>query len=145
MQTLITWQQLITYLFIFLAFYYATVLALFYRHDLMRLAGRFGKDKANHDKDDDLSDEENSDPDNKDKFFEQVQELMSDYKTVFNNITNAPISRTKLIDDIRAKVQRYPQIKGTQYQITLTSHIEQETENRLGIKLSDEELESIWR
>lgn len=57
MQTLITWPQLITYLFVFLTFYYATVLALFYRHDLIRLAGRFGKDTANHGRDDDRADE----------------------------------------------------------------------------------------
>lgn len=142
MKAIITWSELTTYLFLFLLFYYTAVLVLFYRHELVKLAGRFKSNVAPVDDDSDLPEQEASNY--KEQFLEQVQNLMKDCNAIFSNITNAPLSREKLVSDIKSKVGRYPQIKDSEYQISLTNHIEQEAENRLGIKLSEEELEAIW-
>lgn len=140
MQSLITWNELLTFLFCFLALYYTTVLALFYRHDLVRLAGRFKSSKPLA-----VEPKAPADKDTSKDIFEQVQRLMQDCRNIFRNTNNAPIQRDKLIESLRAKVQSYPIIKGSHFEVTMTNHIEQETENRLGIRLSNEELDSIWK
>lgn len=140
MQTIITWNALINYLLIFLICYYTTVLALFYRHDLIRLAGRFKNSERIV-----VEGDANDDANHSETVLNYVRNLMLDCKDIFYNRTNTPILKEKLIEDIRTKVQRYPMIKGSQYEITMTNHIEQEVENRMGIRLSEDELASIWR
>lgn len=131
---------MINYLLIFLFCYYTTVLALFYRHDLVRLVGRFKNSKQIV-----VEGDVNDDVNHSETVLNHVRNLMLDCKDIFYNRTNPPILKEELIEDIRTKVRRYPMIKGSQYEITMTSHIEQEIENRMGIRLTEDELVSIWQ
>jgi hypothetical protein len=142
---LMTWQQLLIYLFIFLIIYYAAVLALCYRHDLVRLGSRFIKsgspDKVYETEESHLSDEEKD----YDNLYNSVHNLMKDCRDTFININNAPVDRDRLIADLRNRVKLYPQIKGTAFQVSMSNHFAQEASHRLGIELEDDELEQIWQ
>ncbi|WP_157097964.1 hypothetical protein [Niabella ginsenosidivorans] len=145
MQSVITWEQLLIYLFIFLIIYYAVVLALFYRHDLVKLGNRFTKQEladAGYLTEESASSNEGSDYD---ALYNNVHELMKDCKDIFINVTNAPIDKARLIADLNQKVKSYPQIKGTAFQISMSNHIAQEASHRLGIELENDELEQIWQ
>ncbi|MGC4233243.1 MAG: hypothetical protein QM594_09730 [Niabella sp.] len=142
MQNVITWEQLSIYLFIFLILYYAVVLALFYRHDLVRLGNRFTKEGSPDTVDDT---EESLSSDEGDTLYTDVHELMKNCRDVFINVTNAPIDKVKLIADLRSKVKLYPQIKGTAFQASMSNHFAQEASHRLGVELEDDELEQIWQ
>jgi len=134
MQSLITWNELFIYTILFLIIYYAAVLAVCYRQEVLKLASRIKKS------DEDLS---NDTIDNS-SLYDQVHDLMQDCKAVLSNITNAPINKGKLIEELQLRVKRYPEVKGTAFQISLSNHFEQEADHRLGIVLSDQELEKIW-
>jgi hypothetical protein len=143
MQSLITWNQLGSYTIIFLIFYYAAVLAVCYRQEVLKLASRFKRF------DEDLSNDtiDNSSFTNQDQqvqLYDRVHDLMQDCKAVFRNVTNAPVNKDKLIEELQHRVKSYPEIKGTAFQISLTNHFEQESDHTLGIVLSDRELEKIW-
>lgn len=143
MQSLITWSQLFVYLMIFLPIYYAAVLAVCYRREVLKLASRFKKL-------DDLSikqaefDKLVLNNDQPAKLYDKVHDLMQECKAVFSNVTNAPINKGRLIEELQQRIKRYPEVNGTAFQISLTNHFEQEAEYRLGIKLNDKELEQIW-
>jgi len=143
MQSLITWNELFIYTILFLIIYYAAVLAVCYRQEVLKLASRIKKS------DEDLSNDtiDNSSfasQDQQVQLYDQVHDLMQDCKAVLSNITNAPINKGKLIEELQLRVKRYPEVKGTAFQISLSNHFEQEADHRVGIVLSDQELEKIW-
>ncbi|GEM_PF-7071148 len=147
MQSLITWSQLFVYLMIFLPIYYAAVLAVCYRREVLKLASRFYHPEE-------LQLEEADDNEQKgyvsgsqsDKnMYDTVLQLMQEWKGIFNNVTNAPIHKGRLIEDLASMARKYPSIKGSSFQISLSNHVQQEADYRLGLKLTDEELEAIWK
>ncbi|MBZ4187622.1 hypothetical protein [Niabella beijingensis] len=145
MQNVITWEQFLICLLVFLLIYYVIVLALYYRDDLGKLGKRFGKqDGANA-----MYKKGNSSiPREKHEYeslYDSVHELMKECRGVFSNTNNAPIDRGKLIADLSDKVKAFPQIKGTAFQISMSNHFAQEASHRLGVELNDNELEEIWQ
>ncbi|WP_157558143.1 hypothetical protein [Niabella aurantiaca] len=140
MQTIMTWGQLLTCLFIFLVCYYAAVLALCYRHDLVTLGSRFMKQELR-----DAENESSGEESDYEALYTSVHELMRDCKDVFTNVTNAPIDKNRLISDLSRKVKLHPDIKGTAFQVSMSNHIAQEASHRLGVELEDDELERIWQ
>lgn len=145
MQSVITWEQLLIYLVIFLIIYYAVVLALFYRHDLVKLGNRFAKPESQHTVYQTEAPASSNERSDYDALYNSVHELMKDCKDVFVNVTNAPIDKARLIADLNRKVRLYPPIKGTAFQVSISNHIAQEASHRLGIELEDDELEQIWQ
>lgn len=145
MQSLITWNELIIYTILFVIIYYAAVLAVCYRQEVLKLASRFKRlDSRSAEEDEEIYDPAIPNQDSSEQLYDRVHDLMQDCKTVFSNITNAPINKDKFIEELQRRVKKYPEVKGTAFQISLTNHFEQEAEYRLGIKLNDKELEQIW-
>lgn len=141
---MITWEQLLIYLFIFLVCYYTAVLALCYRHDLIRLGSRFMRRQSpdgEYEVEEQISGEEND----YEVLYNHVHNLMKDCRDTFININNTPVDKDRLIADLNRKVKLYPQIKGTAFQVSMSNHFAQEASHRLGIELEDDELERIWQ
>lgn len=145
MQNLISWEQLFIWLFILLFVYYAVVLTLFYRQDLLKLRSRFTKSAGPNYAHVEQSRVAVREDQEYEDLYNTVHELMKDCRGVFGNVTNAPVDRNQLIADLSRKVKLYPQIKGTAFQISLSNHFAQEASHRLGVELEDEELEKIWQ
>ncbi len=147
MQSLITWNQLGSYTILFLIFYYAAVLAVCYRQEVLKLASRFKRlsDSPMEEEDVDAKELEVSQMDKVSTIYDTVYALMQDWKVIFSNVTNAPIHKGKLIEDLRKMAQKYPTIKGTSFQISLINHIQQEADYRFGVTLTEEEIEAIWK
>ena len=147
MQSLITWNELFFYIILFLIIYYAAVLAVWYRQEVLKLASRFKKfsDSPMEEEDVDVKESEVSQMDKASTIYDTVHALMQDWKVIFSNVTNAPIHKGKLIEDLRKKAQNYPTIKGTSFQVSLINHIQQEADYRFGITLTDEEIATIWK
>lgn len=144
MQSVITWEQLLIYLFIFLIIYYAAVLALFYRHDLVLPGSRFTRQQSpggKYEPEEKPTGEEN----NYEALYNNVHELMKDCRDTFVNVSNAPVDKDRLIADLSRKVKLHPEIKGTAFQVSMSNHIAQEASHRLGVELDDDELERIWQ
>jgi len=147
MQSLITWNELFIYTILFLIIYYAAVLAVCYRQEVLRLASRF-KIPGDFPEDQEDADEEEpglSKREQDSKIYDTVHQLMQDWKVVFSNVTNAPIHKDKLIEELHKKAQNYRAIKGTSFEVSLTNHVQQEADYRLGITLTDEEIATIWK
>lgn len=140
MQSVISWGQLLSYLFIFLIIYYAAVLALFYRHDLVLLGSRFMKPELR-----DAERESSGEESDYETMYNSVHELMKDCRNTFTNVSNAPVDKSRLIADLNRKVKLHPEIKGTAFQVSMSNHIAQEASHRLGVELDDDELEKIWQ
>lgn len=147
MQSILTWNQLLSYLFILLIIYYAAVLAVCYRQEVLKLASRF-KIPGDFPKDQEDADEEEpglSKREQDSRIYDTVHQLMQDWKVVFSNVANAPIHKEKLIEELHNKAQNYPAIKGTSFEVSLTNHVQQEADYRLGIILTEEEIATIWK
>lgn len=143
MQSVITWNELFIYTILFLIIYYAAVLAVCYRQEVLKLASRFKKfneDLSN----DTIENPSTTNQEQQAELYDRVHDLMQDCKAVFSNVNNAPMNKEKLIHELQLRVKRYPAVKGSAFQISLTNHFEQEADHRLGIVLSDQELEKIW-
>lgn len=140
MQT-ITWGQLFLCLFIFLLCYYAAVLGLYYRAELVAIAGRFNMGSGGSESKDDVEEE----PQERVTIYDEVRAVMEASREVFKRHTESPLNKDQLIEDLRAAIRKYPKIKGTSYETSLTNYIEQEVDHRFSTRLSDEELEGIWR
>ncbi len=147
MQSILTWNQLLSYLFILLIIYYAAVLAVCYRQEVLKLASRFNRLNDLPVEEDDFDDQEAdvSKREQESKIYDTVHQLMQDWKIVFSNVTNAPIHKDKLIEELHKKAQNYPAIKGTSFEVSLTNHVQQEADYRLGIILTEEEIAAIWK
>lgn len=147
MQSVITWNQLFICLIIFLILYYAAVLAVSYRQEVLKLASRLKKisDSPMEEEDVDVKEAEVSQMDKASTIYDTVHALMQDWKVIFSNVTNAPIHKGKLIEDLRKKAKNYPTIKGTSFQVSLINHIQREADYRFGITLTEEEIEAIWK
>ncbi|HMR81983.1 MAG TPA: hypothetical protein PKE30_02590 [Niabella sp.] len=144
MQNVITWEQLLMSLVVFLFVYYALILFIFYRHDLPFLSSYLKKESSlapylsGH-----IADSDNEEPEN--ILYNSVHELMEKCKPLFNAAAGGEITKEYLLNSLRLRVQKYPQLKGTAFQIAVSNHIEQEIDHRLGITLTDSEIDSIWR
>lgn len=142
---MITWEQLLIYLFISLIIYYAVVLALFYRHDLVRLGNRFTKQERSNDLYKMEEKSSHNEGNDYDYLYNSVHQLMKDCRDTFVNVSNAPVDKDRLIADLSRKVKLHPEIKGTAFQVSMSNHIAQEASHRLGVELDDDELERIWQ
>ncbi|MGN7785791.1 hypothetical protein ACTJIJ_14790 [Niabella sp. 22666] len=147
MQSIITWNQLLSYLFILLIIYYAAVLAVCYRQEVLRLASRFKRPGDLSAEEEDFDDQETgvSKREQDSTIYDTVHQLMQDWKIVFSNVTNAPIHKDKLIEELHKKARNYPAIKSTSFEVSLTNHVQQEADYRLGIILTEEEIAAIWK
>jgi hypothetical protein len=140
MRAVITWEQLLIYISIFLGVYYVFILLLFYRKEWfglvkrkpvqrMRMTG--GETKTNSDPPDAI-------------LYNSVLELMEDCKPVFHAAIQQSLDKAQILEALRVRLREYPQIKGTVFQISMTNHIGQEMDHRFNMVLTDEETELLW-
>lgn len=146
MQSVITWEQLSIYLSVFLFLYYAAIILLFYRKDisLIRSSRKNGAPSlAPYVSPSPASTNSTIEPDT--ILYNSVHELMEDCKPVFQAAVNQQLEKEQVIESLRIRVQRYPQIKGTAFQVAVTNHIAKELDHRLGMILQDDEASALWQ
>lgn len=143
MQSVISWEQLLIYVLVFLCCYYAVILFFYYRRDLSLLftSTRSGHSLAPHAAPA-VGDPAAAAADT--ALYNSVHELMQDCKPVFQAADSQQLDKDQVLDALRVRVQQYPQIKGTSFQIAVTNHIAQEMEHRLAMQLTDPEADTLW-
>jgi len=138
----ITWEQLLIYGAVVLGVYYALILLLYYRKELQGLASRkqvglqpyLSAETENH---------RREAPDA--TLYNNVLELMEACKPVFQAAVQQQLSKQQVLDSLQVRIKAYPQISGTAFQLAVTNHLAQELEHRLGMALTDDEADMLWR
>lgn len=143
MSSLITWGQLITYLTVFLFIYYAIVLLLFYRTDLLHIA-KIGKRNPQGRSMFLQTGASIPEQTSEATLYNTVHELMEECKLVFQAAISQKLEKEQVIESLKVRIKKYPQLKNTAFQIAVTNHIEQELDNRCGIVLLEHDVESLW-
>ena len=69
---------------------------------------------------------------------------MEDCKPVFQAAIQQQLAKEQILEALRVRLREYPQIKGTAFHASMTSHIAQELDHRLHMVLTDEETELLW-
>lgn len=139
----VTWAEYFTFLSIGLIIYYAAVLLLYYRGDLVQLMT--GKRKLAIAKprgeEPGLNNVNSSDPgtEENEALFGQANRLMSELKEVFQN----DFIREELVMALQLKLREYSALKETPFRISINNYIERESEKR-SIRLSEEDLRVLW-
>ena len=139
----VTWAEYFTYLATGLAIYYAIVLFLYYRGDLLQLlSGRRKLVIAKPQGDEPgLISNTSSDiaAEGNEAMFGQANQLISELKEVFQN----DFIKEELIMALQVKLREYPALKETPFKISINNYIERESE-KCSIRLSEEDLRVLW-
>ncbi len=139
----LTWGSYIVVAIALLVVYYVAIGLVYYRRDISQLlaaskAGGSLKPYASS-----LSSSSHTaEPDM--GLYNTVHALMEDCKPVFQAAVSQQLEKTLVLEALHLRVQRYPQIKGTAFQVAMTNHITQELEHRLSMTLTDEEANDLW-
>jgi Flp pilus assembly protein TadB len=146
MNSVITWSQLITFLIVFLAFYYAIVVLVYYRKDLSFLA-RTSKRSATemsgfHRV---TSSSAKAGSSTEDVSYAAVHDLLEDLKPVFEALVTQSLAKEQVLEALQIRVRNYPTIKDTGFQTAVNNHIEQELQARSGMVVLDHELVTLWQ
>lgn len=147
MMSRISWEQLSFFLTVALFLYYIVVVFVFYRKDLLATfkAGSSGKSKpepylAQTDSSPALH---TSDSDK--VVYNQVLELLQDCKPVFQAAADQSLEKEQVLEALQLRVQKYPQIIGTAFQVAVSNHIDQEVQARCSFSLEESDIEKLWR
>lgn len=148
MKGMMSWEQLIFYVFVFLIVYYILVLLIFYGRTLV------GRSHGPHNTNPRSRPFENVNTSllrktdkttlQEDTIYTQVMELMEDLKPVFKAAVDDKPGTSQIITALRLRVQRYPGIKGSSFQSAITTHIEQTLQQSTGLLLSAEDISQVW-
>ena len=140
MRAVMGWEQLLIFLAVFLGVYYTLILLLFYRKELFGLVKRKPARRVHATAAE--SEQRGEQPDR--ILYNRVLELMQDCKPVFKAAVEQSLEKEQVLAALRVRLQQYPEIRGTAFQISITSHIAQEMDHRLNMVLTDEETELLW-
>jgi len=139
----ISWTEYFTFLATGLLIYYAVVLFLYYRGDLVQLLSVKRKLVIAKPQGDDpgLISISSSDPsaEGNEAMFGQANQLISELKIVFQN----DFIKEELIMALQVKLREYPALRETPFRISVNNYIERESEKR-SIRLSEEDLRVLW-
>lgn len=146
MDSRISWGQLLNFIGVFLFFYYAVILLVFYRRELSTIIKTRVRKKVNHAPhlSPQVSGNGGSTGARDEVVYSQVLELMQDCKPVFHAAVEQSLEKEQILDALQVRLRKYPQVKNTAFQVAVSNHIDQELQNRRGLSLSDSELESLW-
>lgn len=142
----ITWEQFLTFTAILMAIYYGYIIVAYFRKDIMVLAARPPEKKSgtnplpagNH------AGLPQSGINTYDIHISTVHELMDELNNIFRKCASQDFKKPEFLMAVQLKLGSYPQIKGTPFQVSVTNHIETEALSKCGIRLEEEELQSLW-
>lgn len=139
----VSWVEYFTVLAIGLLIYYAVVLFLYYRSDVLQLLN--GKRKLvvakpqsaepglHNDAFPDASTKENE------EVFGEANRLIAELKEVFQH----GYIKEELTMALQLKLREYQALKQTPFRVSINNYIESESEKR-SIRLSEEDLRVLW-
>jgi len=146
MRTVMTWSELLVYLAISNAVYYCIVISIFFRRELRAMVLRRGETRARVSNEQVAKGgavEEAAHTDA--SLYHQVHELLEECKLVFRAAADESLDKSQLLEALQYRLRKYPSVRGTSFQISVTNHIEQEVEHRCQIRLTEQELEELWQ
>lgn len=141
MVTIISWSECLTYVGIGLIIYYAVVVAIFYRMEFIALLK--GRHSQRRDEPNTSAAPASAAPEN--ILYNEVLELMQDCKPVYQAAVEQSLEKTQIIEALRLRLKKYPQVIGTAFQVAVSNHIEQELQARCGLSLNESDIASLWR
>ena len=141
----ISWNGFITAVGVLLFIYYAVVLFLYYRRDILRLVKEGLKRPEPRDKDvlnefkPEFSKSERDPPD-----LSNVHELMDELNTLFASAAERKFPKEELLMALQSKLQGYPQLKDSFMRSSINYHIAQESQVQCGFTMDESELAKLW-
>lgn len=133
-----SWSQYLLILLIALLLYYSYVLLRYYPGDIRRL---FSSRKPGN-KPIDEGDELSALTDEKD--FPAARELVQILSTVIRHASQHNYVKEELIMALSQEVKKYPQLKGSAFQVAVNNQIEKDVSEWCKIKFDREDLKKIW-
>ncbi len=149
MHHLISWTQYILFSFAALLLYYVTVCLKFYRKEILQ-AG-FGKKKINpaplvkerslFGKNEPVSTTES----NKNNLTSTVHEFVYELKALLQQLAVQKEEKNEMLNSVEKLINKYQTLKGSHFQTGLANLIAAETDTICGLRLSEDELISLWK
>lgn len=154
MKGLISWESLVICLAIFLFIYYTLILLIFFGGPLFSRLKKTGLGNVvsqpveNTTSSDNLTGKQAQSRGSADRkenvLYTQVIEFMEDLKPVIQSAGRDKLDASQIIEAIRIRLQRYPNIKGSTFQEAVSTHIERRLQLETGLLLSQKDIESLW-
>lgn len=140
-----TWGELIGYVALVNGVYYAAVAGIFFRRELGGLLAKRTRESLNPS----LSKRElrrvsTETSSRETTIYNAVHELLEDCKQVFQAAVEESLEKSQILEALQVRLRKYPLVKGTSFQIAVTNHLEQELDNRCGLKFSESDIEQLW-
>ena len=132
----ISWQQFLTAALILVATYYLIVAILFYRREIRQLAaGR---------KDSRTATQPPNTTSTEDEQFAQATLLKNSVEEIIEMAVHQSWIKDELLTGLASRLELYPDLRNTPFQIAINNHISQQTQARCNIALLDQDLKLIW-
>lgn len=142
----ISWGQFLTVIGALMAIYYLYIIIAYFRKDIKSLAAkRPGNGRGTqHTVTGNSPDLPPPGTNTYDTHISTVHELMDELNNTFNKCASQGFKKPETIMAIQLKLGGYPQLKGTPFQVSVNNQIATEALGKCGIRLEDEELQSLW-
>lgn len=145
MRAVMTWGELIGYAALVNGVYYTAVVGIFFRRELGGLFAKRGRESLSPS----LSKRESGGASTETSsseatIYNSVHELLEDCKQVFRAAVEESLEKSQILEALQVRLRKYPSVKGTSFQIAVTNHLEQELDNRCGLKFSESDIEQLW-
>jgi hypothetical protein len=142
----ISWGQFLSVAIILMAIYYGYLIIAYFRKDIQAAARKKISRKAGTNPPITADSAELPVPGKNpyDTHITTVHELMDDLNNVFNRCADQNLKKTEILMAVQLKLDNYPQLKGTPFQVSINNHIETVTLIKCGVLLETEEIKGLW-
>ena len=131
----VSWRDLIVTLVVLVIVYYAVIIALFFRNDIISIvksgSWKFPKE----------------DPKavvKEPELFAGINELLEDLKAVFHTSLTSTYHKEELMQALSSTLKDHQQLKGTEFEAAINQHIIQTAESSCAIFLDETDIKQIW-
>jgi hypothetical protein len=132
----ISWQQFLTAAIILVATYYLVVAILFYRREIRQLAAiRKGSRVATQPLNATSTEDEQ---------FAQAALLKTSVEEIIQMAVHQSWVKDELLIGLASRLELYPDLKNTPFQIAINNHISEQTQVKCNIVLHASDLKLIW-
>ena len=131
MLRMISWQSYLTLIAVLTALYYLVITIIFYRHDLLALAGGHGKAPKEGDK-----------KDEKPELFKATEKAIGMLTGSLQEIKINGGNKADVLSTAKDVLKKYAYLKGTPYAIAVNHFLLRETST--SIPLTEEEIRELW-